>query len=59
MADDPLIQGRNENAPVRSFNRVALVVLIAVLIAGGIIYGLFAAFHGKQSGPTMPAITSV
>jgi uncharacterized membrane protein len=53
--DDPILQGRNENAPFRAHLRVTLVVLVVVLLVGGLIYGVFAAFHGKQGGPTMPA----
>lgn len=52
---DPLITGRDESTPFRAHGRVILVVAIVVLLVGGLIYGLFAAFGGKQGGPTMPA----
>jgi hypothetical protein len=53
--DEPILRGRDENAPFRAHLRVLVVVAIVVLLVGGLIYGLFAAFHGKQKGPTMPA----
>jgi hypothetical protein len=54
---DPLITGRNENTPFRAHVRVALVVAVVVLIVGGVAYGLYAAFGGKQHGSTLPAVS--
>jgi hypothetical protein len=57
MTDDPLITGRNENAPFRAHFRVLLLVLVVFLIVCGITYGLFAAFGGKQHGSTLPTVS--
>jgi hypothetical protein len=53
--DEPILRGEDESAPFRAHSRVLVVVAIVVLIVGGLVYGVFAAFHGKQHGPTMPA----
>jgi flagellar basal body-associated protein FliL len=53
--DEPILRGQDENAPFRAHVRVIVIVAIVVLVVGGVVYGLFAAFHGKQKGPTMPA----
>lgn len=52
---DEILTGRDESTPFRVHGRVVLVIAVVVLLVGGLVYGLFAAFHGKQSGPTMPA----
>jgi hypothetical protein len=52
---DDVVTGHSENTPVRALNRVALVVLVAVLLIGGIAYGLFALFGGKSHGSTLPS----
>jgi flagellar basal body-associated protein FliL len=51
---DEILTGRDENAPWRAQNRVLLVIIVVVLLVGGLIYGLYAAFHGKEGGRTMP-----
>jgi hypothetical protein len=56
---DDLLSGRNEAAPARAFGRVVVVVAVVVLVIGGIVYGLFAAFGGKQHGSTAPAISAL
>ena len=56
MSDD-LITGRNENAPFRAQLRVFLLIAVVVLIVGGIAYGLYAAFGGKQHGSTVPVVS--
>jgi hypothetical protein len=43
--DDPILRDRNENTPVRALNRVALVVFVAVVIVGGLAYGLWSALN--------------
>jgi hypothetical protein len=55
---DEVLTGRDESTPVRAFNRVAIVVAVVVIVIGGIVYGLFAAFGGKQHGSTAPAISA-
>ena len=54
---DEILTGRDESTPFRAQGRVILVIAVVVLLVGGLIYGLFAAFGGKQGGPTMPAPT--
>lgn len=56
MSDD-LITGRNENAPFRAHMRVFLLIAVVVLIVGGVAYGLYAAFGGKQHGSTLPGMS--
>jgi hypothetical protein len=41
-----ILAGENESTPVRALNRVALVIVVAFLVVGGISYGLYAAFGG-------------
>jgi hypothetical protein len=55
---DEILTGRNEATPARALGRVVLVVAVAVLVIGGLVYGLFAAFGGKQHGSTAPAISA-
>ena len=45
MAEEPLLRGRDENAPVRALNRVIVVVGIAVVIVGAICYVLWSALN--------------
>jgi hypothetical protein len=40
---DEILTGRNESTPVRALGRVALVVAVAVLVIGGLIYGIYSA----------------
>jgi hypothetical protein len=54
---DEILTGRDAATPVRAFGRVALVIAVVVLLIGGLIYGLFAAFGGDQHGSTVPAIS--
>jgi len=54
---DEILTGRDESTPFRAHARVIVVVAVVVLLVGGLVYGLFAAFGGKQGGPTMPAPT--
>ena len=45
MADEPLLRGRDENAPFRAFNRVTLVVAVAVVLVGALCYILWSALN--------------
>ena len=45
---DEILTGRDENTPVRALNRVALVILVAVFLIGGLAYGIYAAFGGSS-----------
>ncbi len=56
---DEILTGRNEATPVRAFGRVAVVIAVVVLLIGGLVYGLFAAFGGDQHGSTAPAISAL
>jgi hypothetical protein len=56
---DEILTGRNESTPVRALGRVAIVIAVVVLLIGGLVYGLFAAFGGDQHGSTAPSISAL
>ncbi len=56
---DEVLSGGDEATPARALGRVAIVVAVVVLLIGGIVYGLYAAFGGKQHGSTAPAISAL
>jgi hypothetical protein len=45
MAEEPLLRGRDENAPFRALNRVIVVVAVAVVLVGALCYILWSALN--------------
>jgi hypothetical protein len=43
--NEPILRGRDENAPFRALNRVIVVCAVAVAIVGGIAYALWSALN--------------
>jgi hypothetical protein len=45
VAQEPLLRGRDENAPFRALNRVFVVVAVVVVIVGVVAYALWSALN--------------
>jgi len=45
MAEEPILRGRDENAPFRALNRVILVVAVVVVLVGALCYVLWSALN--------------
>jgi hypothetical protein len=42
---EPILRGQDENAPFRAFNRVFLVVAVAVVLVGVVTYVVWSALN--------------
>jgi hypothetical protein len=45
MDEEPILRGRDENAPFRALNRVILVVAVVVVLVGALCYVLWSALN--------------